>query len=312
MRRLIIIVFAFLLLLNWKLPSQTVFPKSNTFIFDFGFHYSTSGSFFDSTGKLRVYQVDSLNYDVDSLNIHTKYTKKYSWDYREYIINLGLRYGLTKDLSVMAEMPLMINTLSEDYSTDTFTLSPTFGLQTQRADFSLFMPQYYKFGTMLRLDSGIVTEFIKTEFKIPPKFRNGYQNDTTKGLYKYASYELLISANAILQFEKSWLEAGMMYNFRGGLFHDQFVFKLEGGFTSVPNTSLHGMIIYCQDMGSFNNAIPYNQRKTTIQEDYFDAGVAFRANLTKFLFADFSYLIRFGIKNTLSGGKLMINTGFSF
>lgn len=306
----LIIFFVLCLILSFsQMESQEFTKKTGNFQLNFGFMYKAAGAFYDINGKFRVDQIDSFKINRNDSTL--SYIKKYVYDYKNYTLLLGGDYNLSKDITISAEIPLMLNSLVEDYSIDTNSISPDWGQKVVRGDFSFLLPEYYKFGIKYNLDSlGNIGVF--SNLSIPPTFKNGYQNDTSTHYYYYSAYQWKIGSFYRMQFEKSWLGASVLYNLRGGGFSDQLVAHIEGGFSTVPNTSLRAFLDIYNNLRSFDNAVKFDQRYTTFDENIIDLGFAFRFMVGKDFFSEMAYSVRLGSKNTMSLGQFSIKGGILF
>lgn len=272
-----------------------------------GFDYATSSSFYNLDGDQKIFSRDTFNILIQD-SIPYQYVLKHSYELKDYIFHPKLEYALENDLLVFLEIPLVWQSYLNQYEMDTNRYSPTFGKQTTRAEYSTFFPAYYGLGGTIRLSRGILSSSILLGMQLPQTLKTGWQQDTTNNFYIYNAYKFYAGLLSSMNLEKGFLELETTYMYRGGDFGDLFHIKLEGGFTSVPNTSLKGIVVYDINLSGFDNAIPVNPRKTTLKEDALDVGAAFEAKVQKIIKLEFSYMISLGLKNTLNFGTLVLNT----
>ena len=272
-----------------------------------GFDYATSSSYYDLDGDQKIYARDTFNIIIED-SIPYQYVLKHSYELKDYIFHPKLEYAIANDFLVYLEVPLVWQNFLNTYEMDTNRYSPTFGRQTTRAEYSAFFPAYYGLGGSIRLNQGILSSSILFGMQIPQTFKTGWQQDTTNNFYIYNAYKIYAGLISSLNMEKGFLELETTYMYRGGDFGDFFHIRLEGGFTTVPNTALKGIAVYNINLSGFDNAVPVNPRKTTLQEDALDVGAAFEATIEDVIKIEFSYMISIGLKNTLNYGTLLVKT----
>ncbi len=306
MIRTITLIFAFAIL-TLSATSQLRYMKKGKIKTSFNFDYATSSSYYNLDGDLRIYERDTFNIIIED-SIPYQYILKHTYELKEYHFNPYIEYALDDDFILYLDIPLVYKTYTNKYENDTNSYSPTFGRQTIREQYSTFYPAYYGFGGYIRLNKGIITSSLLFGGQLPQKLKNGYQQDTTDNFYIYNTYKFHLGLVSTLMMEKGFLELETTYQYRSGDFADYFHLGLEGGFTTVPNTALKGLVVYNINLSGFDNAQAVNPRLTTLQEDALFAGAAFEAIIENKVFIEFAYLISLGLTNTLSYGTLQINT----
>jgi len=302
-------IITFLLLLSSVVSvySQIKYYNTGSYRINFGFNYNTSSSYYDLDGKQVLFSRDTFNIIVED-SIPYTYNLKRSFELREYIVSPGFEYSISDNFISFLNVPLMWTSLIEQYETDTNSLSPTFGQQTTIGDYSAFTPLYYEIGGLYRINKGFLSTSMLMGAQLPPTLKNGYQIDTTNSMYIYNAYKFYAGLISTLNLETGFLEMETSYKLRTGDFNDMFLVRLEGGFTSVPNTALKGIFIYSINIGEFGNAQSVNPRLTTLQESSIDVGASFEALIKDKVKFDFSYLIRLGLTNSINYGQLRLKT----
>jgi len=271
------------------------------------FEYGSSSSFYDLNSDQKIFERDTFNIIIED-SIPYQYVLKHTYELKEYILNPRIEYAIANDFTVYAEIPLMWQSYVNKFEKDTNRFSPTYGQQTIRAEYSAFIPKYYGLGGYIRLNKGILTSSLLFGMQLPPKLKNGYQQDTTNNFYIYNTYKFYAGLVSTLNMKKSFLELETTYMYRGGDFGDMFRLRLEGGFTSVPHTAIKGLCIYDVNLSGFEDAQRVNPRMTTLKEDALDVGASFEIEIAEMINLEFAYLIGIGIKNSLNYGRLIINT----
>lgn len=288
---------------------QIRYFDKGTMRFNFDFNYQTSSSFFDVKDNLKIFETDTFNIMLNDTTPY-QYNLKHSYELRKYKFFLGFDYSLTDNLFLGLSLPLSFITYVNKYEKDTNWFSPTLGRQVIRGEYSAFLPEYYGLYLFYRLNKGLINTSIHSFVKVPSNLETGYQLDTNSNLLIYSAYEFAAGITNTFIMETGFLELETTYNSRGGIFSDMFFVRLEGGFTTVPNTVFKGIINYGINLDDFSKYQPVNHRKTTLQETYIDAGASFGAIINKNLFVDFAYLLRLGTTNTLSYGTLILKTSY--
>ncbi len=271
------------------------------------FNYNTSSSIFNLNSDEKIFGRDTFNIIIPD-SIAYRYILKHSFELKEYIFSPKLEYAISNNFLVFLEIPLIWQSMSNVYENDTNRNSPTFGRQVTRAEYSTFYPDYYGLGGSFEFGKGILSSSFLFGMKVPATLENGYQQDTTNNFYIYNAYQFYLGLISGMNFEKGFLELETSYLYRSGDFGNLFHIKFEGGFTSVPNTALKGIVIYNINLSDFDGAQPVNPRFTTMREDVLDVGAAFEANVSDNVQLEFSYLITLGLTNTLKYGNLILKT----
>ncbi len=300
--------------------SEIIFNEGKTLQINFGLSYSNTGSRYNLDGKFKADYLDT----IPARNQPTPDSIKMDairgiFNIKKYTAHFGVNFAITNNSNCFIQMPLSYITLSDKYEP---TLNST-GEKLDKFpayDFSLTQPDYYLIGGRYRIDSAKLSPIVTLAASIPPTFRNGYQNDTSKSFKLYNSYQFFLAGAGNLQFEKAWVEAEATLALRTGDFANEFIGRLEGGFSTVPNTSMRGFIIWTQSLSNFDKARPIYQQLTTIQEYHpditsfqencLDVGAGFNASVINRISLDISYSVRLGLRNTFAWGSFLMNIGY--
>jgi hypothetical protein len=300
--------------------SEIIINEAKTIQINFGLSYTNAGSLFNIDGDHKPEYLDT----IPARNQPTPDSIKMDairgiFNIKKYTAILGINYSITDKINCFLQIPLTHYTLSDKYEP---TLNST-GYKLDKFpafDFSLTQPEHYLIGGRYRIDSAKISPIVTAAVSIPPTFRNGYQNDTVRSFKLYNSYQFFLAGAGHLQFEKAWVEAEATLALRTGDFAHEFIGKLEGGFSTVPNTSMRGFIIWTQSLSNFDKARPIYQQITTLleyspdistyQENCLDVGAGFNANVINRISLDISYSIRLGLRNTFAWGSFLINMGY--
>ncbi len=304
-KKIVIIIFG--LLISCTAYGKLNYMERGKWKIKSGFDYGSSSSYYNLDGDQKIFDRDTFNIIIGD-SVPYQYVLKHTYELKKYIFIPRVEYAIAGDFTVFAEIPLVWQSYTNKYEKDTNRYSPTYGRQTIRAEYSTFIPAYYGLGGYIRLNKGILNSSVLFGMQLPPKLKNGYQQDTTNNFYIYNAYKFYLGLVSTLDMEKGFLELETTYMYRSGDFADFFHIRLEGGFTSVPNTALKGLCIYDINLSGFDNAQPVNPRLTTLQEDVLNVGAAFEITVADRINVEFAYLISVGMTNTLQYGTLMLNT----
>jgi hypothetical protein len=307
MRKIIVILIASIILSSTG-EALINFPKQGKSIAQFSFTYSSASSFYDLNSNNKIYTKDTFN-TVVNLTSYT-YNLKRTFELTKYIPNLGYTYSLTDDMKLGAELQFSILTLIEKYELDTNRISPTYGKQVFIRDNVSFLPDFYKINWEYRLMKGLYSPVANVSVLLPPSLSNGLQNSDTSKYQHYSAYQFYAGIINSFRFEKSFLELETGYLHRTGDFSKSLLIRFEGGVATVENTSLHGIVLWNQNLESFDNARPVSPMKTTLAESSIDLGVSFNALISKQYLLEFGYFVRLGMTNTLSDGRFHVKAGW--
>ncbi len=269
--------------------------------------YGTSSSLYDLEGKQRILERDTFNIIINKDQPYS-YFLKHTFEMKEYVFKPRIEYAISDGFSVFAKCPLVYLSYLNTYTKDTNRFSPTYGRKITRAEHSTFFPAYYELGSFIRLNKGALSTSLLLGVQLPQKLKNGFQQDTLNNFHIYNAFKYYLGLVATLKMETSFLELETKYIQRTGNFDNRLHLRLEGGFSSVPNTALKGICIYDISLSGFDNALPANPRRTTLQEDAIAVGASFGTTFNDRINIELAYLISIGIKNTLNFGRLQINT----
>ena len=296
----IICISILLLLCMFESQSQTEpFNSGNiNLLTDFGFR--SSASYYAANG----------NNVIELIDTNRKENNIYTFDLKNFIFDFGFRYALTDELQLQFNIPLNYSTLDEIYLKDTNVASTSYGQRTTKAKLSYFLPEQYKFNLMYHLLKGKFNTFLKAGINIPAKLKNGKQND---GDFQYfSSYQFLFGLISNLIINGDWLEASVDYYIRTGVFSDELKIHLEGGFSSVPDTKLVGMIDYLLNVEKIDPNGIFDIRQNPFNENSLYLGAEFFIKLHKKIVTSISYEVSVLGRNSWSIGIFGLKANFFF
>lgn len=296
----IICISILLLLCMFESQSQTEpFNSGNiNLLTDFGFR--SSASYYAANG----------NNVIELIDTNRKENNIYTFDLKNFIFDFGFRYALTDELQLQFNIPLNYSTLDEIYLKDTNVASTSYGQRTTKAKLSYFLPEQYKFNLMYHLLKGKFNTFLKAGINIPAKLKNGKQND---GDFQYfSSYQFLFGLISNLIINGDWLEASVDYYIRTGVFSDELKIHLEGGFSSVPDTKLVGIIDYLLNVEKIDPNGIFDIRQNPFNENSLYLGAEFFIKLHKKIETSISYKVSVLGRNSWSIGIFGLKANFFF
>ncbi|MCX7736222.1 MAG: hypothetical protein N2319_05875 [Candidatus Kapabacteria bacterium] len=296
----ILICLTFTILLGAvKLTSQTEISNASDFNLVTAFGFKSSASYYAPNGNNVIELIDS----------NRKENNIYTFDLKNYVFDIGFYYSITDELQLRFDIPLNYSLLSEVYLKDTNVASTSYGKRLIRAELSYFLPENYKLNLLYHLMKGKFNTFLEAGLNIPPNFKNGKQNNSDF-LY-YSSFQIPIGL--ILNFISNgdWVEGRLFYNYRAGDFSDEIKIHLEGGFTSVPDTKLAGMIDYTISSGNIDESSIFNIRQNPLKENALYLGAEFFIKLHKKIETSISYNVSVLGKNSWSFGIFGLKANFS-
>lgn len=295
----IILIFAcFLGLFPLNLSSQTEVLPAGSLNLLTGFGFKSSASYYATNG----------NNVIELIDTNLKENNIYTFDLKNFIFDLALRYSLTDELQIQFELPLNYSKLNEIYLRDTNISSTSFGERKTKAELSYFLLENYQFKVLYHILKGKVNTFLTAGINIPQNFQNGRQNDG-EFLY-YSSFQYPVGLSTNLKLNGDWIEASITYFFRTGDFSDEMKFHLEGGFTSVPDTKLKGVIEYLLNIKPINENTVFNIRENPFTENALLIGAEFFINLHKKIETSISYNVSVLGKNSWSYGIFGLRANF--
>jgi hypothetical protein len=297
MKKNIVYVLLILVFSSNCLYSQTDFYEKGTVNIKLFGGRTTGSSFFDLEGNVQT----KINYfGADTI----------SFTYDEYTYGIRAEYSFTDKLTLYTEIPLKYYTLLEKKDTTVFDDDGNqYTSKLNSGDFSLFQPAYYSIGAKYLLYKKFAYFGLLSELRIPPGFYDGIQKDPDYEFLSDGALELHGGMLLGVKFARSWMESLILYKFRGEELSDLLFIHTEIGLSTVPGTKLLGFFDFTQSFGSFENAVKFDPRKTTIIENNFDVGVYFSIFVTDNLYGEFSYKVNLLGKNTMNVGGYLVGIG---
>jgi hypothetical protein len=282
----------------FNLQSQTEAFNTGDINLITGFGFRSSASYYAANG----------NNVIELIDTNRKENNIYTFDLKHYIFDLGFRYALTDELQLQFDIPLNYSTLDEIYLKDTNVASTSYGKRTIRAELSYFLPENYKLKLLYHLLRGKINTFLIAGINIPPGFKNGKQNDGE--LQYFFSYQFPFGITSNLILNGDWIEASLYYYIRTGDFSDELKIHLEGGFSSVPDTKLVGMVDYILNVEKIDPNGIFNIRQNPFNENSLYLGAEFFIKLHKKIETSISYNVSVLGKNSWSFGIFGLKANF--
>ncbi len=293
----ILVILALIPLHNTFSFSKNRFYEAGKFNVEIMGSYIAGSSYYDLNKNVIVtnwFYGQDANGALDSIRI--------LFDYRNYIFGFNLEYNILDNFKVYGSLPYAVYTLDEKFKNEET------GVPVPKEFLSLSQPMYYKLGASYLYTLGGFYASGQLEALIPPGFHKGILDSTNKFLSDGA-FQLLTGLNAGYDFKKYWLEASLLYFNRSEELVDQILYNFEGGISTVPDTYLWGDLYYMKSLESFANAVPFNVRKTPVQEEYLGLGFGFRIDFESNIHAEFNYKIKLDGKNTWKYGQFYLSAG---
>lgn len=296
--RLLFPIFVFLFL-SGKIIAQNEPTKAGSLNIITSFGLKSSASYYAGNG----------NNVIELIDTNKAENNIYTFDFKNYVLNLGAKYALSDELSLQFDIPLLYSTLEEIYLKDTNVASTSYGKRTTRANLSYFIPENYQIKALYNILKGKFNTFLTAGLKIPQNFKNGLQNS---GELKYFdSYQIPFGIISNLIFSGDWIEASIIYYLRTGEFSNELRIHLEGGFTSVPDTKLVGYFDYLINMKSIDEDEIFNIRHNPFVENTLYLGAEFFIKLHKKIETSISYNVSVLGKNSWSFGIFGMKANFT-
>ena len=229
--------------------------------------------------------------------------RQYHFDRVDYVFGFRASYKILDNLIITGDIPIIYSSLDENYERDSN------GLRQERASFSLTRPLYYSLGAIYGLARGSFYSNIGMEIKIPPGFHYGAGNDPGYDYLGDGAFETAIKLAAGFEFEKSWLEGSVLYNYRDEEFADELHAKLEYGVSSVEDTYIRGVAEYVFSLGNFPDSLGFDIRKLPLREEYLKVGAAFYILISDLVSLKLEVAAKLFGSNTWLGGSYRLTAG---
>jgi len=261
---------------------------------EFFFGTNSGSSFYDNVNNNIIYQYDSAITDS---------VRNYLFEKVTYTFGLRGYYKLTDDLILTAEIPVIYSKLTETFEKDSY------GNEVKRAELSLTQPLYYSVGGIYRLLDGKFYTLGSLELRIPPAFYNGVNSNPDYDYLSDGAFESLLGVRFGYNFEKSWLEANVVYNYRDEELVDQVKTRIEGGLRTVKDTYIKGYMDYVFSTKSMKDAEPFNLRTIPLQEEALSIGASLYILITESVYSSFDVSAKMYGTNSWLGGNYLLNVG---
>ncbi|MFA6570153.1 MAG: hypothetical protein WCT77_02850 [Bacteroidota bacterium] len=288
----------FFLFLN-NCCGETEFRKAGTFDIRLYGGTSSGSSYFDLNEKQMIKMSEKIENETP--------TKDYTVEFSELYFGIRAEYSVTDNFTVFGEIPLNSYNLLEKY------LADSLGYRSTRGDFSLLQTDYFAIGgRYLLYQKRTAFMAFYLEGRMPHRFYNGIQTDPDYQFLSDGAFELITGAMFGLKLEKMNFESSIFYNIRGEDLVDQYIIHTKAGLSTVPGTELRLTIDFLQSTKSFKNAVPFDPRKTILQENNIKIGFGFNMMIDDAIYADFCYRITPIGKNSWSLGTFYLACGVIF
>ncbi len=289
-----------LFLLNHYVYSKINFYDAKTIDVLLGFGKTTSSSFYNLNGDI-----------ISELKLNYSDEQMYLFNYYEYSYDLNINYHFTDRLFFNVSAPLKYYTLTE--ITDTVYFGDDNSQYTKKikiGDYSLFQPEYFKFGTnfiLLKKDSSIIATNL--DFFIPPGFHKGLYDDPDYNFLSDGAFQINFGLLLMKEFKKGWIETQINYRYKAEDFIDDITISTEVGLSTVPGTALSTSLEFIQSLGDFTYAREFAPKETTSQFNSLAAGFNFLIFFDEHVYSNFSYKVNLIGKNLWNYGGYNINLG---
>jgi len=301
-----LLVIILMSLISTATLSQTEFYKKGTIDVKMFGGKDAGSSFFNLEGKVRTEK--ELPYNKD---------KKYIFNLTEYIYGARAEYAVSDNFALSLSIPLNYSKLIEKADTTVISINnqvspPDTSTETYRktiGEYSLFQPEYFGIGARYKLYSKKIQAAWLFEGRIPPGFHRGIHDDPDYEFLSDGAFEALTGFSLNVKFKKSWLETAILYNYRDEELSDQFIFHTQFGVSTVPGSKLLGFVNFIQSMDSFEHAVKFDPKETTLQKNLFNLGFMFQLFFSENLYGEFSYKVNLLGKNAWNLGGFLIGAG---
>jgi len=260
---------------------------------------SNATSFFNLNGKTK-FEISDKSLDEDQPE------RDYIFEYSAYETSLRAEYSPIENLVLLGEIPLLYHSLITRADT---IINDTINYKKTTGDYTLLQPSYICLGARYKFYSKLAYMAAMAELRIPPGFHNGIQSDADYKFLSDGAIEVMSGILLGIKFEKGWLESSFSYHFRDEELVDYIKIHTEFGLTTVPGSKLGGQFNFIQSMGNFNEAVEFDPRLTTLQENILQTGFFFQLFITDNWYVDFSYNINLSGKNSLNKSGFLVGAG---
>ncbi|MFH1051779.1 MAG: hypothetical protein V1779_12730 [bacterium] len=309
MKLSIIFIIVSILIPSNLVYSQTEFYPAKTIDIRFFGGKSSGTSFFDLDGET-TFELPDKSLDDEQPE------RDYIFEYSSFESGIKVEYAPIENLVIFSEIPVVYHTLLQKADTMVYYISDTVNItydsisyKKQTADYSLFQTSYFSIGGRYKFYSKLAYVAALAELRIPPGFHQGIQNDPDYTFLSDGALEIHTGFLLGIKFEKGWLESAFSYHYRGEELVDYVNIHTEFGLTTVPGSKLGAQLDFIQSLGNFNEAVEFEPRLTTLQENLLQAGFMFQLFITDNWYVDFSYKVNLIGKNALNKSGYLIGAG---
>lgn len=281
---------------------QTLFVPDYELMLSFSYH--NSSAYYDNEGNRISDLLDSIT--VEGL------TRRYTFNLKRYMFDLGFKYFATEKLTLEAKAPLTFYKLDEIFSEfadiENQVIYPS-GFKSQlshtRIDYLGLAASYSLF------DDEFINRFF-TEVRIPTGANDGVASDSQE-FWSDGALEIIPGFVVGASTDKFTIDIGAKYNYRAEDMTDRIMGNLNFALHTVPGTRFYGFIEGAYNIESNKNEnIVFDIRKMPWQDEYLDVGFGFQIVVSQRYIGDFSYIVRLDGKNAWNKAAYFINFGIKF
>lgn len=258
------------------------------------FGLNSGSSYFDYSGKNTFLANDSTQTDT---------VLHYIFEKRDFLFGLRAKYKLDEKILLTAEIPILYSNLIERFEADSF------GIKYERADLSVTQPKYFAIGGIYSIFDGNFYSNVGIELRIPPGFYNGVNANPDFNYLSDGAFESLIGLRLGLDFNESWIESNLIYNYRDEDLVDQYKAMIEFGIKSIPDTYLAGRAEYVFSAEPIKEVGQFNLRQLQLQEEYLNIGASIYILIKEIVYTNFDISAKMLGTNTWIGGNYKLSVG---
>lgn len=228
-----------------------------------------------------------------------------TFNFDQVLLGLYSEYGLTDNLTLIADIPFGYSTLEES---DNYAISGT-PINSSQRTITNFSPLFYGIGARYKLsERKKMTTCFSAIVRIPQKFRGNHissdENFASSGVFSaVGGVEIGIPASF------GWVEVSAKYNWQDKDYTNNLLFHGEVGLTTIPKSYFKLFLDLQQSAKSFRFAQDFHPNQTPVQENYLAMGGTFGLFLSEKWFVDAKYNVYIFGANTWSLSSIAIGGG---
>ncbi len=242
-------------------------------------------------------------------------TRQYMrFDYDIQVFGVYGEFGLSDNLTLVADFPLVALSLTE--TTETLRSYPSQGVtlsSTSDTTLDIAAFAYYGLGVRYALPlQGDLNVLGLLDVRIPPGFHNGLYDDPEFEYLSDGVFAMRIGAELGLPVSGGWLATRIAYALNAEERSDELHVCLEGGLNTVENAQIKLFVDGILALEDPETSRPFNVRETPSVEQYIVTGGSFIFNFSEALFADFTISAPLAGANTWNGAAVSFGIGLKF